>query len=112
MSDLERALAWAREATTDPPDANETPLRENWRIMARALLAEHERANKVEARLAAVSSQETLDDLFADARRWRAVRDHMKLWVEEDVWCIPGNSWRNHDETADTAADALAEEAQ
>ena len=94
MSDLDRALAWARQVLSgqfDPHDGNSPPDEYD---LWRALLAEYERA----------------EANAADARRWRAVRDHMKLWVEEDVWCIPGNSWRNHDETADAAADALADQ--
>ena len=87
MSDLDRALAWA---TTIVNEAQAEGFGKQ-EALARALLAEHERA----------------EANAADARRWRVVREDFMPFTQN------GSTWLElvldgHD--ADAAADALADQ--
>ena len=121
MSDLDRALAWAREILSgnfDPNDGNSPPDEDD---LCRALLAEHERANDEETinrgwmeATAIVADQLTeatqrAEANAADARRWRVWRTQRPHpWGEtpegEPGWMTP--------EQMDAAADALAERSE
>ena len=112
MSGLDRALAWARTIQHEVvgeeyPDTPTTAA-----IMAKHLLAEHERAERVTAerelyRNHGIRVEQQAMAHAADARRWRAVRDGFMLFDQN------GSKWTElvldgHD--PDATADALADQ--
>lgn len=76
MSNLDRALASARVFQHETNDDETMVLPTTAAIMAKYLLAEHERANKAETVNSAKldEAERRADANAADARRWRAVR--------------------------------------